>query len=199
MPSKGSKSVDQLNADISIKSGKIAFVLCLFFGWLGAHQFYAGKRNIGWIYLIITLVMPIVLIVYLTLFFYFINMCWMQAHTIIDKLMPQPVNSLNNLGAVTGILVCSGIICFRSVAMRWTWLIISICMALRVFCDLTLIARNKFQDSNHRPLIFTTSFRFFWMELTIILGVLFCIVIPASLLLFLFANYDGISTSNLLQ
>ena len=35
----------------SEKSKWLAFILCLFLGWLGAHQFYVGKWIWGIIYL----------------------------------------------------------------------------------------------------------------------------------------------------
>lgn len=34
----------------SDKSKKVALVLCLFFGWCGAHRYYVGKIGTGLIY-----------------------------------------------------------------------------------------------------------------------------------------------------
>ena len=34
----------------SDKSKTTAFVLCLFFGWLGAHRYYVGKIFTGFLY-----------------------------------------------------------------------------------------------------------------------------------------------------
>ena len=36
---------------VSSKSRIVALVLCIFLGYFGAHQFYAGKNSMGWIYL----------------------------------------------------------------------------------------------------------------------------------------------------
>lgn len=35
----------------SSKSTSVAFILCLFFGWMGAHRFYVGKNLSGVLYL----------------------------------------------------------------------------------------------------------------------------------------------------
>lgn len=35
----------------SKKSKKVALVLCILFGWLGVHNFYAGNTGYGFLYL----------------------------------------------------------------------------------------------------------------------------------------------------
>lgn len=43
---------DAMAAGVSPKKNLVMFLLCFFFGWLGAHRFYAGKPLTGVLMLI---------------------------------------------------------------------------------------------------------------------------------------------------
>jgi hypothetical protein len=46
------ENMDDFTVKVSGCSKGIAFICCLFFGWLGIHRFYAGKIGTGLLYFI---------------------------------------------------------------------------------------------------------------------------------------------------
>jgi len=47
--------MDDMDDEIEIPSPKsrlVAFLLCFFFGWLGAHRFYLGKNATGIVWML---------------------------------------------------------------------------------------------------------------------------------------------------
>lgn len=47
----GNTWVTSRDVIVSSKNRIVALLLCIFLGYFGAHQFYVGKKNTGWLYL----------------------------------------------------------------------------------------------------------------------------------------------------